>query len=80
MKKGKSQTKRRFGSFAGVFTPNILTILGIILFLITGWVVGQAGLAGALIIIVIANLISLFTGLSLASVATNMHVRTGGTY
>jgi amino acid transporter len=42
--------------------------------------VDQTGLAGALIIIGIANLISLFTGLSLASVATNMQVRTGGTY
>ena len=80
MKNDAPQNKGRFGSFGGVFTPNILTILGIILFLRTGWVVGQAGLAGALIIIVIANLISLFTGLSLASVATNMHVRTGGTY
>jgi hypothetical protein len=48
MKKGQSQSKGRFGSFAGVFTANILTILGIILFLRTGWAVGQAGLAGAL--------------------------------
>jgi amino acid transporter len=76
----KNSEKGRFGSFAGVFTPNVLTILGIILFLRTGWVVGQAGLAGALFIIVIANLISLFTGLSLSLVATNMHVKTGGAY
>jgi len=80
MAKGKTKPQGRFGSFAGVFTPNILTILGIILFLRTGWVVGQAGLAGALIIIVISNLVSLLTGLSLSSVATNMRVRTGGTY
>jgi amino acid transporter len=74
------ETKGRFGAFAGVFTPNVLTILGIILFLRTGWVVGQAGLLGALLIIGIANLISLLTGLSLSSVATNMPVRTGGSY
>jgi len=80
MAKGKTKPQGRFGSFAGVFTPNILTILGIILFLRTGWVVGQAGLAGALIIIVISNLVSLLTGLSLSSIATNMRVRTGGTY
>ena len=41
----------RFGTFGGVFTPNVLTILGIILFLRTGWVVGQAGLLGALLIV-----------------------------
>jgi hypothetical protein len=31
----------RFGTFGGVFTPNVLTILGIILFLRTGWVLGR---------------------------------------
>ena len=70
----------RFGTFAGVFTPNVLTILGIILFLRTGWVVGQAGLTGALVIIGIANAISLLTGLSLSSIATSMDVRAGGNY
>ena len=75
-----NQTGGRFGTFAGVFTPNILTILGIILFLRIGWVVGQTGLWGALIIIALANLISLLTGLSLSAVATSMRVRAGGNY
>ncbi|WP_420454430.1 amino acid permease [Rubrivirga sp.] len=70
----------RFGTFAGVFTPNVLTILGIILFLRTGWVVGQAGLWGALVIILLANAISFLTGLSLSSIATSMDVRAGGNY
>ena len=70
----------RFGSFAGVFTPNALTILGLILFLRTGWTVGQVGLGGALVIIALANLISLLTGLSMSAIATDMHVRTGGAY
>ncbi len=70
----------RFGTFDGVFTPNILTILGIILFLRLGWVVGQVGLFGALAIVLLANAISLLTGLSLSSVATNMRVRAGGNY
>lgn len=70
----------RFGTFAGVFTPNILTILGIILFLRMEFVVGQAGLVGALVIVVLANLISLLTGLSLSAIATNMTVRAGGNY
>lgn len=70
----------RFGTFTGVFTPNILTILGIILFLRVGWVVGQAGLWGALAIVVLANLISFLTGLSLSAIATSMNVRAGGNY
>jgi amino acid transporter len=70
----------RFGTIAGVFVPNILTILGIILFLRTGWVVGQAGLIGALVIVALANSISLLTGLSLSAIATNMRVRAGGNY
>lgn len=74
------QTAGRFGTFGGVFTPNVLTILGIILFLRAGWVVGQAGLVGALIIVGLANAISLLTGLSLSAIATSMQVRAGGNY
>ncbi len=70
----------RFGTFGGVFTPNVLTILGIILFLRAGWVVGQTGLIGALVIVAIANSISLLTGLSLSAIATAMQVRAGGNY
>ena len=58
----------------------MLTILGLILFLRMGYVVGNAGLIGAIVIICLANAISLITGLSLSSIATNMHVKTGGTY
>lgn len=75
-----SNNAARFGTFAGVFTPNILTILGIILFLRMGEVIGQAGLLNALVIIGVANLISLLTGLSLSSIATNMTVKAGGNY
>ncbi len=70
----------RFGTFKGVFTPNVLTILGIILFLRTGWVVGQAGLWGSLAIILLANAISFMTGLSLSAIATSMDVKAGGNY
>lgn len=73
-------TRGRFGTFAGVFTPNVLAIIGIIFFLRTGWVVGQAGLAGALIIVLLANSISFLTGLSLSAIATSMRVRAGGSY
>ena len=70
----------RFGTFEGVFTPNILTILGLILFLRTGWVVGQAGLLQSLLIVVLSAFITFITGLSLSVIATSMRVGAGGTY
>ncbi|MEA3502196.1 MAG: hypothetical protein U9R47_05425, partial [Actinomycetota bacterium] len=72
--------KGGLGTFIGVFTPSILTILGVILYLRTGWVVGNVGLVGALTIIILANLITLATALSVSSVATNMEVGPGGAY
>ncbi len=73
-------SKGGLGTFIGVFTPSILTILGVILFLRTGWVVGNVGLVGALAVIILANLITLATALSVSSVATNMEVGPGGAY
>lgn len=68
------------GTFLGVFTPSILTILGVILFLRTGWVVGNAGVGGAIAIVVIAHLVTFSTSLSIGAVATNMRVGAGGAY
>jgi amino acid transporter len=67
-------------TFSGVFTPSILTILGIILFLRLGYVVGNAGLGRALIIIGLANAISVLTSFSLSAIATNLMVKGGGDY
>lgn len=63
-----------------MFTPSVLTILGIILFLRIGFVVGSAGLARSLVIIGIANLISVLTSVSLSAIATNLKVKAGGDY
>ncbi|MBE0615783.1 MAG: amino acid permease [Burkholderiales bacterium] len=68
------------GTFAGVFTPSILTILGIILFLRLGYVVGHSGLARTLAIIAVAHAVSLLTSLSLSAIATNLRVKGGGDY
>ncbi|OYT16482.1 MAG: hypothetical protein B7C24_07555 [Bacteroidetes bacterium 4572_77] len=71
---------KKFGTFAGVFTPSILTILGVIMYLRLGWVVGTAGLYSALLLIIIAHVISISTGLSLSSIATDKKIKTGGIY
>ena len=70
----------RLGTFAGVFTPSILTILGIILFLRLGFVVGETGLMRALGVIAVANAISLLTALSVSAISTNLRVKGGGDY
>jgi amino acid transporter len=74
------QHPKLFGTFAGVFTPTLLTILGVIMYLRVGWVVGNAGVLGGLLIIALANGITLCTGLSLSSIATNTRLEAGGPY
>ena len=71
---------KKLGTFAGVFTPTILTILGVIMYLRLGWVVGNAGFGGALVIIFLAKMITITTGLSIAAIATNTRVGAGGSY
>jgi solute carrier family 12 (sodium/potassium/chloride transporter), member 2 len=73
-------SQRRFGTFAGVFTPSVLTILGVIMYLRVGWVTGQLGLLGAISVILLAHLITVATGLSVSSIATNRTVGVGGAY
>ncbi|MEO1652662.1 MAG: hypothetical protein AAFU64_03875 [Bacteroidota bacterium] len=71
---------KKFGTFAGVFTPSLLTILGVIMYLRLGWVVGEAGLLVALGIILVAHVISISTGLSVSSISTDKKVKAGGLY
>ncbi len=72
--------KPKLGTFGGVFTPSILTILGIILFLRLGYVTGSAGLVRMLIILGIGTAISVLTSISLAALATNIRAKGGGDY
>jgi amino acid transporter len=74
------QQTKKFGAFLGVFTPSVLTILGVIMYLRFGWVVANAGLIGTLAIVVICCSIALITGLSASAVATNSKLGAGGEY
>lgn len=78
--KDSESSKGGFGTFAGVFTPDVLTILGVIMYLRLGWVVGNAGLVGAVLIILLAKSITLCTGLSMSSITTNIKIGAGGAY
>ncbi|MDA7803565.1 hypothetical protein N8987_03210, partial [Crocinitomix sp.] len=71
---------KKFGTFGGVFTPSILTILGVIMYLRMGWIVGNAGLVTTILIVLFAHVISVSTGLSISSIATDKKVGAGGVY
>ena len=74
------ENRRRFGTFGGVFTPTLLTILGVIMYLREGWVIGNAGILGGLLIIVLAYGITICTGLSMSSITSNIRIGAGGAY
>lgn len=74
------KTGYQFGTFKGVFTPSILTIFGVIMYLRFGWVIGNVGLVPTLIIVTVSTLITFFTALSISALATNMQVKGGGAY
>jgi len=72
---------KKFGTFGGVFTPSILTILGVIMYLRMGWIVGNFDtIWGLIAIILLAHVISVTTGLSISSIATDKKVGAGGVY
>jgi len=75
-----AEPARKFGTFLGVYTPSVLTILGLIMYLRFGWVVGNVGLPLTLFIVLLATSITFITALSASAVATNMRVGVGGEY
>ena len=76
----QEQKGNQFSTFAGVFTPSILTILGVIMFLRAGFVIGEAGILNTIWILLAAEAISLVTALSMSAIATNTPVKGGGAY
>jgi len=80
IKESTKQKPHKFGTFLGVYTPSILTILGLIMYLRFGWVVGNAGLINTIFIVLMASSITFITGLSASAIATNIKVGVGGEY
>lgn len=76
----KEQQETGLGTFGGVYTPSVLTILGVIMYLRFGWVVGNVGLLGSWIIVTLAVSITFLTALSICAIATDRVVRVGGAY
>lgn len=75
-----NESIRKFGTFAGVYTPSVLTILGVIMYLRMGYVVGNAGMWSTIGIVLTAHVISITTGLGVSSIATDRKIEAGGIY
>jgi len=74
-------SQKKFGTFSGVLTPSLLTILGVIMYMRLGSVVGNSsGILQFISIIFFAHLISITTGLSVSSIATDKKIDKGGIY
>ncbi|KAM4747699.1 solute carrier family 12 member 1 isoform 2-T2 [Rhinophrynus dorsalis] len=70
----------KFGWIKGVLVRCMLNIWGVMLFIRLSWIVGQAGIGLAVIIILLATMVTSITGLSTSAIATNGYVRGGGAY
>ena len=71
---------RKLGTFGGVFRPTILTIFGVIMYIRMGWIVGNAGLFGALLILLMTFTITGTAALAFSSITTNIRLKAGGVF
>ena len=72
--------KHGLSTFSGVFAPVTLSMCSTMLFLRMGYVIGNAGVLGSILMMMIAFTILLCTVLSLSAIATNGAVEGGGIY
>ncbi|ESO06946.1 hypothetical protein HELRODRAFT_76849 [Helobdella robusta] len=70
-----------FGAWDGVFTSCMLNIFGVVIFLRTGWIVGNAGMAYTILIIILTEAVSIVTVLSAIGISHKSRIIcTGGVY
>ncbi|CAH4031096.1 solute carrier family 12 member 8 [Pieris brassicae] len=69
-----------FGTWDGVFTSCLINIFGVIVFLRSGWMVGQAGLVNAVLIVVFTVFVALISVLSAVGICERCRIESGGVY
>ncbi len=74
------RSEPKMGTFTGVFLPNILQMVGVLLFMRLGWILGCVGLPNMLAILTLSSSILFVTALSISSIVSNMKVGSGGAY
>ncbi|BFZ62844.1 hypothetical protein YB2330_003954 [Saitoella coloradoensis] len=70
----------KLGTFSGVYVPNTLNLISVLMFLRFGFLLGMGGLFHMLLMLFITFGIALLSALSLSAIATNGTVRGGGAY
>eukprot|EP00484_Ammonia_sp_Unknown_P019247 CAMPEP_0197034636 /NCGR_PEP_ID=MMETSP1384-20130603/12685_1 /TAXON_ID=29189 /ORGANISM="Ammonia sp." /LENGTH=991 /DNA_ID=CAMNT_0042464585 /DNA_START=32 /DNA_END=3007 /DNA_ORIENTATION=- len=70
----------KFGTLDGVFGRCLLCMWGVIMFLRTGWIVGNAGIWQTTMVMILSASITFFTTLSLSAICTNGEISHGGPY
>ena len=70
----------KFGTLDGVLGRCLLCMWGVIMFLRTGWIVGNAGIWQSTIVMLLSASITMFTTLSLSAICTNGEISHGGPY
>lgn len=70
----------KFGWIKGVLMRCLLNIWGVMLFLRLSWVVGQAGVLQAILLILTTTAVTFITALSMSAISTNGIIKGGGTY
>jgi len=76
----KSEKNQKLGTVRGVFVPNILQMIGVILFMRLGWITGHVGIFKMTIIISMSSTLLFITSLSMTSIVSNMKIGSGGAY
>ncbi|MBR9706540.1 amino acid permease, partial [Candidatus Pacearchaeota archaeon] len=80
LKKSVRNHSKKFGTFAGVLMPSLLTILGAVMYFIVPQVLGGVGFTKTILIILIAHSVTIATAFSISAIATNIKVKGGGLY
>lgn len=74
---GKTPVAPKFGWIKGVLFGCLLNIWGVMLYLRLSWVVGQAGIGMATVIILLSAVVTTLTTLSMSAICTNGEVKGG---
>ncbi|XP_014285916.1 solute carrier family 12 member 8 isoform X1 [Halyomorpha halys] len=69
-----------FGTLDGVFTSCLINVFGVIVFLRSGWIVGQAGVLNAILMIMATVGVALITVLSAVGICERCRMESGGVY
>lgn len=75
-----SAPKTKLETFEGVFLPTSLNVLSILMFLRFGFIIGQMGILGTILLLLMSYVIDILTVLSVSAISTNGIVKGGGAY